>query len=310
MPLHPQARAVLDQFAGAPPLDLATIPATAVRAWFDQMSQPRTLEPVHEVRDVVAPGPAGDVPLRLYRPASEEPLPAVLYFHGGGFVIGSLDTHDGTCRALANASGCAVVSVGYRLAPEHRFPAAPEDCWAALAWVAKEGAALGVDGARLAVAGDSAGGNLAATAALLARARGGPVLRHQVLIYPVTDYAFDTPSYRENGEGYFLSEAMMRWFWQQYLEDGSQGADPLASPLRAPDLAGLPPALVVTAEYDPLRDEGEAYAARLRAAGVPTELRRFPGQIHGFFSMFDAIDDGRTAIASAGRALRTALHAP
>jgi acetyl esterase len=298
---------MLDQFAAAPAVDFSALPPAAVRAWFDEMSQPRSAEPVHEVRDLAAPGPAGDVPLRLYRPAADEPLPAILYFHGGGFVIGSLDTHDGTCRALANASGCAVVSVDYRLAPEHRFPAAPEDCWAALAWVAKEGAALGVDGARLAVAGDSAGGNLAATAALLARAR-GPALRYQLLVYPVTDHAFDTPSYRENGEGYFLSAAMMRWFWQQYLEDAGQGADPLASPLRATELAGLPPALVVTAEYDPLRDEGEAYAARLRAAGVPTELRRFPGQIHGFFSMFDVMDDGRAAIASAGQALRAALH--
>src|SRR5574338_256223 len=161
MPLHPQARAVLDQFAAAPAVDFSTLPATAVRAWFDQMSQPRTREPVHEVRDLAVPGPAGDVPVRLYRPAADEPLPAIAYFHGGGFVIGSLDTHDGTCRTLANATGCAVVSVDYRLAPEHRFPAAPEDCWAALAWLAKEGAALGVDGRRLAVAGDSAGGNLA-----------------------------------------------------------------------------------------------------------------------------------------------------
>jgi acetyl esterase len=307
VPLHPQARAVLDQFAAAPALDLSTLPATAVRAWFDQMSQPRTREPVHEVRDLGVPGPAGEIRVRLYRPAADEPLPAIAYFHGGGFVIGSLDTHDGTCRALANATGCAVVSVDYRLAPEHRFPAAPEDCWTALAWLAKEGAALGLDGGRLAVAGDSAGGNLAATAALMARER-GPDLRFQLLVYPVTDHGFDTPSYLENGEGYFLSAAMMRWFWQQYLEDASHGADPLASPLRAADLAGLPPALVVTAEYDPLRDEGEAYAARLRAAGVPTELRRYPGQIHGFFSMHDVMDDGRAALDAAASVLRTALR--
>jgi acetyl esterase len=308
-PLHPQARAVLDQFAAAPALDLSALPAAAVRAWFDQMSQPRTREPVHEVRDLAATGRAGDVPVRVYRPAAEGPLPAIAYYHGGGFVIGSLDTHDGTCRALANATGCAVVSVDYRLAPEHRFPAAPEDCWSALAWMASEGEALGLDPERLAVAGDSAGGNLAAATALLARER-GPELRFQLLVYPVTDHGFDTPSYLENGEGYFLSAAMMRWFWQQYLEDASHGADPLASPLRAADLAGLPEALVLTAEYDPLRDEGEAYAARLRAAGVPTELQRYPGQIHGFFSMFDLMDDGRAAILTAARALRRALQRP
>lgn len=309
MPIHPQARAVLDQFADAPAIDFSALPATAVRAWFEQMSKPRAVEPVHEVRDLVASGPAGPIAVRLYRPSDAQPLPAIAYFHGGGFVIGSLETHDGTCRALANASGCAVLSVEYRLAPEHRFPAAPEDCWTALEWLAGEAPRLGLDPARLAVAGDSAGGNLAAVTALLARER-GPALRHQVLVYPVTDHAFDTPSYRENGEGYFLTAAMMRWFWSQYLLDPAQGADPLASPLRAADLGGLPPALVVTAEYDPLRDEGEAYAARLRAAGVATELRRFDGQIHGFFSMFDAVDDGRAAIAAAGAALRAALGAP
>jgi acetyl esterase len=307
VPLHPQARAVLDQFASAPALDIASLPAVAVRAWFDEMSQPRTLEPVHDVQDLAVPGPGGALPVRLYRPAAGGALPTIAYFHGGGFVIGSLDTHDGTCRALANASGCAVLSVGYRLAPEHRFPAAPEDCWAALAWIAEKGGPLGLDPERLAVAGDSAGGNLAATAALLARER-GPALRYQLLVYPVTDHSFETPSYRENGEGYFLSAAMMRWFWAQYLEDAAQGADPLASPLRAADLSGLPPALVLTAEYDPLRDEGEAYAARLRAAGVPTELRRTPGQIHGFFSMFDVMDDGRAALDGAAAALRTALR--
>jgi acetyl esterase len=234
-------------------------------------------------------------------------LPGIVYFHGGGFVIGNLDSHDGTCRALANASGCAVVSVDYRLAPEHRFPAAPEDCYAALRFVAERGAELGIDARRLAVAGDSAGGNLAAVTALLARERRGPDVRFQLLVYPVADHAFDTPSYRDNAEGYFLSAAMMRWFWGHYLERPEQGDDPLASPLRAKDLAGLPPALVITAEYDPLRDEGEAYAARLKQAGVAAELLRYDGQIHGFFSLFDALDDGRAAVERAGAALRAAL---
>jgi acetyl esterase len=308
VPLHPEARAVLDQFAAVPALDLAALPAAAVRAWFDQMSQPRTRAPVHEVSDLTAAGPAGEVPVRLYRPAAEGRLPAIAYYHGGGFVIGSVETHDGTCRALANATGCAVVSVDYRLAPEHRFPAAPEDCWSALAWLAAEGEALGLDPSRLAVAGDSAGGNLAAAAALLARER-GPELRFQLLVYPVTDHGFDTPSYLENGEGYFLSAAMMRWFWQQYLEEPSHGADPLASPLRAADLAGLPPALVLTAEYDPLRDEGEVYAARLRDAGVPVTITRYAGMFHGFVRMTRILDKARTALDEIAGSLQKAFAA-
>ena len=209
------------------------------------------------------PGPGGALPVRLYRPARAR-APDDRLLPRRRLRDRDLDTHDGTCRALANATGCAVVSVGYRLAPEHRFPAAPEDCWAALV-VAERGAELGLDPRRLAVAGDSAGGNLAAMTALLARER-GPDLRYQLLVYPVTDHGFDTPSYRENGEGYFLSAAMMRWFWAQYLEDAARART--RSPRRsAADLTGLPPALVLTAEYDPLRDEGEAYAARLRGGG-------------------------------------------
>jgi acetyl esterase len=306
MPLHPQARAVLDQFAAAASFDVTKLSAAEVRRLFDEMSLPRTAEPVARVEDRTAPGPAGDIPLRLYAPEGGEPRPAIAYFHGGGFVIGSIDTHDAVCRALANATGAVVASVGYRLAPEHRYPAAAEDCWAATRFLAEQGEAIGVDPRRIAVAGDSAGGNLAAVTALLARER-GPALRFQLLVYPVADFRFDTPSYRESGEGYFLTETMMRWFWDQYLEEPRQGEEPTASPLRAKDLSGLPPALVVTAEYDPLRDEGEAYAARLREAGVPVELRRWPGQIHGFVSMFDLIEDGRAALAEAAAALRGAL---
>jgi acetyl esterase len=306
MPLHPQAQALLDQLAAAGEVDLTQLPPPAVREVYAQMSLARSPAPVATVSDRSFPGPAGEVPLRIYRP-EDGPRPALVYFHGGGFVIGNLDTHDGTCRALANASGCTVVSVDYRLAPEHRFPAAPEDCYAALRFVAEAGAEIGVDPTRLAVGGDSAGGNLAAVTALLARERRGPSLRFQLLVYPVTDYRFDTASYRENAEGYFLTQKMMRWFWDHYLERPEHGDDPIASPLRAKDLAGLPPALVLTAGYDPLRDEGEAYAARLREAGVEAELERYPGQFHGFFSMYDVLDDGRAAIARAGAALRRAL---
>ena len=307
MPLHPQTRVLLDQFAAAGGFDSTQLPVPAVREIYAQMSLGRNVEAVADVADRGVPGPAGDVPVRVYAPVAGGALPGIVYFHGGGFVIGNLESHDGTCRALANASGCAVVSVDYRLAPENRFPAAAEDCYAALRFVAERGAELGVDPQRLAVAGDSAGGNLAAVAALLARQRRGPDLRFQLLVYPVADHRFDTASYRENAEGYFLTAAMMRWFWGHYLARPEQGEDPIASPLRAKDLTGLPPALVITAEYDPLRDEGEAYAERLREAGVATELRRYDGQIHGFFSLFDALDDGRAAMDHAGAALRAAL---
>jgi acetyl esterase len=304
MPLHPQAQALLDQLAAAGDIDLTQLPAPAVREIYAQMSLSRIPVEIPEVSDRTISGPGGALGLRVYRPEAGA-RPALVYYHGGGFVIGSLDTHDGTCRALARASGCTVISVDYRLAPEHRFPAAPEDCYAALCFAAEAGAEIGVDPTRLAVGGDSAGGNLA----LLARERRGPPLAFQLLVYPVTDAGFDTPSYRENAEGYFLTAKMMRWFWNHYLERADQADDPLASPLRAKDLAGLPPALVLTAGYDPLRDEGETYAARLREAGVATELKRFPGQFHGFFSMHDVLDDGRAAIDLAGAALRRALSA-
>jgi acetyl esterase len=308
MSLHPQAQALLDQLAAAGEVDLTQLPPPAVRDVYAQMSLARSPAPVASVSDRSIRGPGGPLGLRIYRPAAG-PRPALVYFHGGGFVIGSLETHDGTCRALANASGCTIVSVDYRLAPEHRFPAAPEDCYAALRFAAEAGAEIGVDPSRLAVGGDSAGGNLAAVTALLARDRRGPDLAFQLLVYPVTDARFDTPSYRENAEGYFLTAKMMRWFWDHYLEHAHQAEDPLASPLRAKDLAGLPPALVLTAGYDPLRDEGEAYAARLREAGVDAELKRYPGMFHGFFSMYDALDDGRDALEQAGAALRRALSA-
>jgi len=307
MPLHPQTQALLDEFAKAGAVDLTQLPPAALRQVYAQMSAARTQVPVGSVADRTIPGPAGAIRVRIYTPAKDASGAGVVYYHGGGFVIGDLETHDGTCRALANASGATVVSVDYRLAPEHKYPAAADDCYAGLRWVAETAGEIGVDPRRLAVAGDSAGGNLAAVTALLARERGGPKLRMQLLIYPVTDRRFDTVSYRDNGEGYFLTMAQMKWFWDHYLERAEQGDEPIASPLRAKDVAGLPPALVITAEYDPLRDEGEAYAERLRAAGVPTELRRYAGQIHGFFSMFEALDDGRAAVEHAGAALRRAL---
>ncbi len=303
MPLDPQAQQVLDMINSAPPLDLAGDPAEA-RAFFDQMNVPTAATPVARVEDRTIPGPGGDLPVRIYTPEDSGRHPALVYFHGGGFVIGSLDTHDGTCRDLARGAECVVVSIDYRLAPENPFPAAPEDCYAATAWVAEHAEEIGADPARVAVGGDSAGGNLAAVVALMARDRQGPSLVHQLLIYPVTDHAFGTDSYTENAEGYMLTLPMMEWFWNHYLADPDQGNDPLASPLRAGSLLGLPPATVITAEFDPLRDEGEAYATRLGEAGVKTGLTRYDGVFHGFFGMGALIDTGAQAMDDACAALR------
>ena len=262
-------------------------------------------EPVADVRDLVIdtlPPISG----RLYRPRSGT-LPLLVYFHGGGWVVGSVAISDPFCRALANASGCAVLSVEYRLAPEDRYPAAADDAYAATRWSADHAADLGIDVSRIAVGGSSAGGNLAAVAALMARERGEPSIAFQLLHVPVTDHDFDTPSYRANATGFGLTRGGMRWFWDHYAPDPRLRDEPYASPLRAKDLAGLPPAHVVTAECDPLRDEGRAYATRLLKAGVPTTYVEYPRMVHGFTGMAVTIPMGRTAIDDMGAALRRAL---
>jgi acetyl esterase len=308
MPLDPQARFVLDQMAARGGLDLTGLSPAEARAAFEKMRLPLPVEPVARVVERSVPGPAGPIAVRVY--AAEglaTPAPGVVFFHGGGWVIGSLESHDPFCRALANRSGAIVVSVDYRLAPEARYPAAAEDCYAVTRWVAEHGAELGIDGARLAIGGDSAGGNLAAAVALMARDRKGPALRHQLLIYPVTDADFETASYRDNADGYMLTRDAMQWFWNHYAPDAAQRRDAYAAPLRASDLAGLPPATVQTAEFDPLRDEGEAYAKRLQDAGIPTTLTRYDGQIHGFAAMFEIFDAGKRALEESSAALRKGL---
>ncbi len=309
MPLDPQARQILDLLAAVGMPDPWTIDPAVFRAQVREMRGVAQTVSIGSVEDREVPGPAGAIPVRVYAPLECEsgPLPVLAFFHGGGFVIGDLDSHDGICRELANAARCAVVSVDYRLAPEAKYPAAAEDCYAATCWIAANATDLGFDASRIAVGGDSAGGNLAAVTALLARDRSGPRLVHQLLVYPVADCAFDTASYRENAEGFFLTREMMRWFWHHYLEKPEHAADPYASPLRAATLVGVAPATVITAEYDPLRDEGEAYAERLRDAGVSTSLTRYDGVIHGFFGMGDAIDKARLAIAQAAAELRLAF---
>lgn len=308
MPLDPQAQALLEQLAasGAPPLHELSV-AEARQVIVDLFGIPGEPESVGKVTNRRIPEAAGDIPMRIYTPEGNGPFPILVYFHGGGWVIGNLDAYDPTCRALTNAAGCLVVSVDYRLAPEHKFPAAPEDCYAALCWVATHGASLNGDPTRLAIGGDSAGGNLTAVVALMARDRGGPNLAYQLLIYPVTDHNYETVSYQENADGYLLTKDAMVWFWNHYLHSEADGRSPLASPLQAENVQGLPPALVLTAEFDPLRDEGEAYAARLQAAGVPVTLTRYNGMIHGFFSLGHVLDQGKQAIAEAAAGLRAAL---
>jgi acetyl esterase len=306
MALDPQARAILDQMAaiGGPPLH--ELPVSEARQSFAALAAMQgEPEAVAKVEDHTVPGAAGSIPIRIYTPAGTGPLPVLVYFHGGGWVIGNVETYDGLCRALTNAAGCIVVSVDYRLAPEHPFPAAVDDAYDAALWTAANAAGLGGDPARVAVGGDSAGGNLAAVVAQVARDRGKPALKFQLLIYPVTDAACDTPSYSENADGYLLTRDAMRWFWNHYTRSDADRTDPCASPLRASNLSGLPAALVITAEHDPLRDEGELYAQRLRAAGVPVQLTRYEGMIHGFFAMSAVIDQGRRAIQQAA----TAMHA-
>ncbi len=266
---------------------------------------------MEKIEDRVIPGPAGDLPIRIYTPKSDKDLlPVVVFFHGGGFVLCNLDTHDGKVRELSQASGSIVVSVDYRLAPEHKFPAAPDDCLAATRWVAEHAAEFGGDPSRIAVAGDSAGGNLATVTALRIRDEGGPELKAQLLVYPITDY-YDPghASYEENAVGYFLTRSLMIWFFDHYLSSKSEANDPLVSPLRRSDLAGLPPAFVLTCEFDPLRDEGELYAEALSKAGVDTQSSRYDGMIHNFYGETALYSQAVKAMEETGAWLKSKLDA-
>ncbi|MGW5076279.1 alpha/beta hydrolase [Rhodococcus sp. NPDC004095] len=285
MPIDPEVQSMLEILdTGFPRVEQMTgsQARAAIRARLQPVPNP---EPVASVRNIDIDGPAGPIPARVYQPEAEatEPRPVVVFAHGGGFVFCDLDTHDGLCRALSNGVGAVVVSVDYRLAPEHPAPAALEDVYAALMWTKANCAALDGDPSRLVVAGDSAGGNLAATVALAARDRGGPALAAQALLYPVIDDDFDTDSYRTYAEGHFNTRAAMQWYWKQYAPGGADS--PLVSPARAETLAGLPPAVIVTAGRDPLCSEGDAYAARLTSEGVPTTHRRYDDLFHGFMTV-------------------------
>ena len=267
-----------------------------------------TPQPVQRVEDRTVPGPAGRIPVRLYWPSAREGLPLVVYFHGGGWTIGDLDTHDAQARMLCDGAEAIVLSVGYRLAPEHPYPAAFDDAVAAVRWAAEHAAELGADSARLAVAGDSAGGNLAAAVCLWAREHGGPAIRAQCLIYPVTDVRPDEGSWLAFGEGYNLDGSSMAWFNHNYAPDPATWDEPCLAPLRAGDLAGLPPAIVATASHDILRDQGEAYARRLAEAGVDVFARRYDGLVHSFFRYSDASAGARAANEEICERLKALLH--
>ena len=311
--LDPQARAFLDEAnaaGGAPPWD---VPVSQLRADFNASLETISIarEPVARIEDREISGPNGPIPLRIYWPGGSgaDGLPILVHFHGSGFVLGGLDSHDAVCRTLCNQAECIVVAVEYRKAPEHKFPAGIDDCWAATEWAAANAPALNGDARRIAVFGDSTGGNNAAVVAQRARDEGGPALTLQVLVYPPFDLAADGASYETYGEGYNLTAAAMRWFIAQYLRDEADRIDPLASPIRARDLAGLAPVFVLTVGYDPLRDEQLAYIERLRAAGVAVEHSDHRDLFHGFWFMGGRLDAAPRAHAEVATALRAAFSA-
>jgi acetyl esterase len=293
----------------APPTHALT--AEGARKQFEELTEQVSVENVASMQDITTEGPGDDLTLRLYRPETnrEGPLPVLVFLHGGGFVIGDLDSHDNICCALANRAECLVVSVEYRLAPEHPFPAALEDTYAALEWVDEHIDAMGGDPDRIALGGDSAGGNLTAGATLLSEDRNGPDITHQLLIYPAVNAAevYQMESYEENANGYFLEAPDMMWFDEKYVQDEIHARNEYASPLLARDLSGLPPATVVTAGFDPLRDEGIEYAERLEEAGVPVEHHHYDGMIHGFVSMTGMVSQADDALDVLADDLRTAF---
>lgn len=303
MPLNPVVDAMLQQMAEAGGPALHEMTPVEGRAMYRLMNEGASKEDLASVSDESANG----VPVRVYRPTLNTKLPCLVYYHGGGWVIGDLETHDSPCRLLARQTGCVVVAVDYRLAPEHPFPAPLDDCFTATQWVFDNAAALDIDAEKVAVGGDSAGGNLAACVCIKAREQNGPSIVHQVLLYPVTDAAMDTESYVENADGYMLTRDSMVWFWDHYI--GTHNKDNyLISPLKAEDLSDLPSATVLTAEFDPLRDEGESYGARLQAAGVATQVKRYDGLVHGFISTVDILDPAKEAVELIASRLKQAFN--
>lgn len=307
MPLHPDLAAMLAKAAGLPPIQ--TVAVEAIRATdlkrYD-IGVPK--DEVHSVEDRIIAGPRGDIPIRIYRPDAGEGHPLTVFFHGSGFVICSIETHDAMCRQICNRGHSVVVSVDYRLAPENKFPAGPDDCYAATLWAAAHAREMGAEAARLAVCGDSAGGCMAAVVSQRARDENGPAIKAQILLYPVTDhYSVERPSYQERGSGFGLTRDGMMWFWDLYLENPSEGGHPHASPMRAARFEALPPAYVITGEYDLLRDEGEDYAAALVRAGVPVTFKRYHDMNHGFLNWVGLVDRSTEAMNELAAWMRQSL---
>lgn len=309
--LDPQAKLLIEKAEAAGNPELYELDPLAARKQFLELSKAVDVKPMNvgSVENQLIPGPAGNIALRVYRPTGVQGnASALIYFHGGGWVIGDLDTHDGICRWICSQSGCVVASVDYRMAPEHKFPAPLEDCLAATFWVAENGEALGIDIARIAVGGDSAGGNLAAVVSQQARDQGGPSIAYQLLIYPATDLTMSEASHQELAKGYRLTKPLMEWFIGHYLNNDSERMDSRASPLFCDDLNGLPAALVITAGFDPLRDEGVRYADKLSSSGVETTHVCYDGMIHGFFSMGGWLEKSREALDYTSQKLAEALR--
>jgi acetyl esterase len=315
----PQMKAVLDELRALSPKPVETLsapearqqptPTDAVMALMKKKGIDTTPEPVGDVNNRSVPGPAGSIPVRVYTPKGEGPFPVLVYFHGGGWVIATLDTYDASCRALTNMANCVVVSVDYRQAPENKWPAAHEDAYAATQWVMKNAREVQGDPRQVAVGGESAGGNLAAAVCLMAKDRRGMMPVHQMLVYPIADYRFDTPSYQANAQAKPLNKAMMMWFFDKYLNRPADGNNKYVSPLRASqsDLRGLPPATVITAEIDPLMSEGKAYAEKLKSAGVDVAYRNFDGVAHEFFGMGPVVDKAKESQQFAAGRLRDTM---
>lgn len=303
MPLNPQAQALLEQmkamgFVYTPELTVARA-REMVKAMLAMRGEP---EPVANVVDRMIPGPGGEIPIRIYTPQGSAPFPVLLFFHTGGWMIGNLDSQDPMCRRLTNVAGCIVVSVDYRLAPEHPFPAAVEDSYAATAWVVAHATEFQGDPSRIAIGGDSAGANLATVVATMARDQDGPPLLFQLMLFPGTDFRLNSSTMEELGEGYNVTRSQMIWIRENYVPGKEDWTNPLASPMLTPDLSKLPPALIITAEYDPLRDDGEAYGTRLKEAGVPVTVSRYEGMIHDFPDLFE--EPAKQAYAEIASALR------
>nr|AIT69706.1 lipase/esterase AS-Trib6 [uncultured bacterium] len=300
MPITAESQVVLNVLAQQGVKALDELPAAEGRAYFNAVfkTKPEDQEACARIEELTIPVASGDIPARLYAPPATGKLPVLVHYHGGGWVYMNLDTHDAYCRLLANRTGCAVIAVEYRKAPEYPFPIPLEDCYAALRWTVSNADKLGLDATRLGVIGDSAGGNLAAAVAIMARDQHGPAIKAQVLTYPAVDATMSQPSVTENAAAPLLGRPQMDWFWKHYNKHGGNAQDPRLSPLYASDLSRLPPAFISTAEFDPLRDEGEAYANKLRAAGVAVDYRRYDGVFHGFMLMAKIIPEGAQLIAA------------